>query len=39
MTAGPMETRRIKRLPVVETGRLAGIISRLDLVRALHVQS
>jgi CBS domain-containing protein len=34
-----METRRIKRLPVVEGGKLVGIVSRLDLVRALYVQS
>lgn len=30
-----MERRRIKRLPVVEGGRLVGIVSRADLVRAL----
>lgn len=30
-----MEKHRIKRVPVVENGRLAGIISRADLVRAL----
>jgi CBS domain-containing protein len=27
--------RRIKRVPVVEDGRLVGIVTRLDLVRAL----
>jgi CBS domain-containing protein len=32
-----MERRRIKRVPVVEDGRLVGIVSRLDLVRAIHV--
>ena len=30
-----MESRRIKRVPVIEQGRLVGIISRGDLVRAL----
>jgi CBS domain-containing protein len=30
-----MEKRRIKRVPVVDNGRLVGIISRADLVRAL----
>jgi CBS domain-containing protein len=30
-----MESRRIKRLPVIENGRLIGIISRADLLRAL----
>jgi CBS domain-containing protein len=30
-----MEQRRIKRLPVIESGRLVGIISRANLVRAL----
>lgn len=30
-----MEQRRIKRLPVIEDGRLVGIVSRADLVRAL----
>jgi CBS domain-containing protein len=32
-----MEKRRIKRLPVVAEGKLVGIVSRLDLVRAIHV--
>jgi CBS domain-containing protein len=32
-----MERRRIKRVPVVTDGRLVGIVSRLDLVRAIHV--
>jgi CBS domain-containing protein len=31
-----MERRRIKRVPVVEDGRLVGIVSRLDLVRTLY---
>ncbi len=30
-----METRRVKRLPVVEAGRLVGIVSRANLVHAL----
>jgi CBS domain-containing protein len=30
-----MERRRVKRLPVVEAGRLVGIVSRANLVRAL----
>lgn len=30
-----MERRRIKRVPVVERGRLVGIVSRANLVRAL----
>jgi CBS domain-containing protein len=30
-----MERRRIKRLPVIDTGRLAGIVSRANPVRAL----
>lgn len=30
-----MERRNVKRLPVLEAGRLAGIISRANLVRAL----
>lgn len=31
-----MESRRIKRVPVLEGGRLAGIVSRADLLRALE---
>lgn len=31
-----MESRRIKRIPVLENGRIAGIITRADLVRALE---
>jgi CBS-domain-containing membrane protein len=30
-----MERRRIKRLPVIDNGRLVGIVSRANLVRAL----
>jgi CBS domain-containing protein len=30
-----METRNVKRVPVVESGRLVGIVSRANLVRAL----
>jgi len=30
-----MECRNVKRLPVVEAGRIVGIITRADLVRAL----
>jgi CBS domain-containing protein len=30
-----MESRRVKRLPVIEDGRLVGIISRADLLGAL----
>lgn len=30
-----LETRRVKRVPVVQAGRLAGMVSRSDLVRAL----
>jgi CBS domain-containing protein len=30
-----MDTHRIKRVPVVRDGRLVGIISRVDLMRAL----
>ena len=33
--ASLMHTRRIKRVPVVRDGRLIGIITRADLVRAL----
>jgi CBS domain-containing protein len=30
-----MESRRIKRVPVIESGRLVGILTRSDLLRAL----
>jgi CBS domain-containing protein len=30
-----MESRRVKRVPVIENGHLVGIIARADLVRAL----
>ena len=30
-----MEERRIKRVPVLESGRLAGVVSRANLLRAL----
>lgn len=32
---GLMESRHIKRLPVIEAGRLVGIVSRANLMRAL----
>lgn len=31
-----MESHRIKRVPVIEKGRIAGIITRADLLRALE---
>jgi CBS domain-containing protein len=34
-----LETKRIKRVPVVEDGRLIGIVSRANLVRALATTS
>jgi CBS domain-containing protein len=33
--AGILESRGIKRLPVVEAGRLVGIVSRADVLRGL----
>jgi len=33
-----LEARRIKRVFVVEKGRLAGVITRADLLRALHAR-
>lgn len=36
--AALLEDRRIKRVPVVSRGRVVGIVSRADLVRALAVQ-
>jgi CBS domain-containing protein len=30
-----MERHRVKRLPVVERGKLAGVVTRTDLLRAL----
>ena len=33
-----MESRRIKRIPVLENGRIAGIVTRADLLRALARQ-
>ena len=34
-----LTTHRIKRVPVVRDGRIVGIVSRADLVRALSVAS
>jgi CBS domain-containing protein len=31
-----MESRRIKRIPVIESGHLVGIVTRADLLRALE---
>lgn len=36
--AALLESRHIKRVPVLKAGRLVGIVSRADLVRALVVQ-
>lgn len=33
--AGILETRRIKRVPVMKAGKLIGIVSRANLVQAL----
>jgi CBS domain-containing protein len=33
--AAIMDNRRIRRLPVVQDGRLVGIVSRGDLIRAI----
>ncbi len=33
--AGLLETHRIKRVPVMREGKLAGVVSRADLLRAL----
>jgi CBS domain-containing protein len=33
-----LEKRRIKRVPVVRDGRIVGIVSRADLLRALAVR-
>nr|WP_243856319.1 CBS domain-containing protein [Paraburkholderia sp. BL6665CI2N2] len=35
--AGILESRRIKRVPVMKEGRLAGIVCRANLVQALAV--
>ncbi len=35
VVVGLMEHRHVKRLPVIEAGRLVGIVSRANLVRAL----
>jgi CBS domain-containing protein len=34
-----MNEKQIHRLPVMDTGRLVGIVSREDLVRALELSS
>lgn len=34
-----LEERRIKRVPVVQEGRLVGIVSRADLLRAIAAQT
>ncbi len=33
-----LERHRVKRLPVVEHGKLAGMVTRTDLLRALHAR-
>ncbi len=37
--ADTLERRKLKRLPVVQNGRLVGMITRADLVRALVARS
>jgi CBS-domain-containing membrane protein len=37
--AALLERRRIKRVPVVENGRLVGIVSRADLLRGLAAKT
>lgn len=39
VAASILDSRRIRRLPVVLDGRLVGIVSRADLIRALAASS
>jgi CBS domain-containing protein len=34
-----MNDKQIRRLPVIDSGRLVGIVSREDLVRAIELSS
>lgn len=36
--AAIMVEKKVKRLPVVDGGRLVGIVTRDDLIRAIHLQ-
>ena len=36
--ASIMQNRRIRRLPVVHDGRLVGIVTRADLIKALATE-
>lgn len=39
VAASILDSRNIRRLPVVQDGRLVGIVSRADLIRALAASS